>query len=325
MLFGWTVLLLAISNHGLIESTVNAEGAVLPAIDRQESGRFFQTNWITSTLLGDSVSNEPQEVPLSKFKKQAVQRVAVAGGTLVATRSNDLGNSFAETSITLGIPLGSMDNPLAITPGIRVDWFDAPGDLGVPTDVTDVGLEFFHQRRLNERWKFLAVVRPSLRSDFKAGGTPVRTFGLGLFLWDYLPDRLTVSLGSVYLGRPDLPPLPAAGLIWTPSKTRRIEFQFPRSRWLARIRKDGAVSETWINSTIGIGGNTWMVQNAANQSEEMSLRDIRWTFGIQKTLSGGGGWFAETGLAMDRRLEFLTTESAISLGNAVVFSAGWAY
>ena len=328
------LLLLSFTEHGLIESGDGYVAQSEKASDVQlfpspNSGatnpRWISTSWIASTILGDSVSNEPIEVPLPKFKPHALQRIAFAGGTMVATRSNDLSSSFAETSITLGMPLGSMDNPLAITPGVRVDWMDAPVSFGVPRDLYDIGLEFFYQRTLNDRWKFLGIVRPSIRSDFEAGRTPVRTFGLALFLWDYLPERLTLSMGSVYLGRSDLPPLPAAGLIWTPNSRRRLELQFPRSRWLARIAKVDGVSETWLNNTIGIGGNPWMVRNALNQSEEMSLRDIRWTVEVQKTRSGGGGWFAETGLAMDRRLEFLTTDDAVSLSNAAVFSAGWSY
>lgn len=326
MLFGFLTLLFAFTDPSLIESVPqNASIDTLPLSGAEQGPHWIQTNWITSTILGDSVGNEPLEEPLSKFKKQALQRAAIASGALLATRSNDLNSSFADASVTIGIPLGSMENPLAISPGFRIDWIDAPQSFGVPNELVDVGLELFHQRRINERWRFLGIVRPSYRSDFETTRTPVRIFGLGLFLWDTIPDRLTISLGSVYLGRPDLPPLPAAGLIWTPNNRRRLELQFPRTRWLARIARNGDQSETWINSTIGIGGNTWMIQNHLGQSEEMSLRDIRWTIGIQKTLAGGGGWFAETGLAMDRRLEFLTTESSRSLSNAVVFSAGWAY
>lgn len=327
--FGFLTLLLAFSDPIRSEGAAQIETLQFPNDSGQplsnSQPNWIQTNWITSTILGDSISNEPIEEPLLKFKKQALQRVAVSGGTLLATKSQDLNSSFAEASLTVGVPLGSLENILAISPGIRVDWLDAPSSFAVPEQVYDVGLEFFHQRRLNDRWRFLGIVRPSIRSDFETNTTPVRIFGLGLFLWETIPNRLTFSVGSVYLGRPDLPPLPAAGLIWTPNNRRRLELQFPRSRWLARVARNGSHSETWINTTIGIGGNTWMVQNAIGQPEEMSLRDIRWTIGIQKSLAGGGGWFAETGLAMDRRLEFLTTENARSLSSAVVFSAGWAY
>lgn len=327
------LLLLSLTEHGLIgsseghaaESQEPSEIQLLGSPNPNAIKPRWNNNWMRSAILGDSIGNEPIEEPLPKFKKQALQRIAFAGGALVATKSNDLSSSFAETSITLGIPLGSLDNPLAITPGIRVDWLDAPDSVYVPDSLYDIGLEFFHLRTLNERWKFLGMVRPSVRADFETDKPPIRTFGLALFLWDYLPERLTVSIGAVYLGRPDLPPLPAAGLIWTPNSRRRLELQFPRSRWLARIARVDGVSETWVNSTIGIGGNTWMVQNSLDQPEEMSLRDIRWTVGIQKTRSGGGGWFIETGLAMDRRLEFLTTNSVTALSKAAVFAAGWSY
>ena len=276
--------------------------------------------------LESSLSPVQDEVAVPRFKKQAIQKISFAGGWLGSTGPEDLSATHASAGITFGVPLGNMENILAVTPSFRVDWLNASTPIQVPNELFDVGLDLFHTRRISQRWKFLALVRPSLRSDFKTKENAVRVFGLGLFLWEYQPDVLTVSLGAVYLGRSDISVLPAVGLTWTPNKQSRFELQFPRSRIMQRLRKDGANSELWAYLNIGIGGNTWAVTLPGDQADEVALRDIRLTAGIEKIVAGGGGWFLETGLAMDRSIEYLSNRSTRrSLSNAIILAGGWSY
>ncbi len=268
-----------------------------------------------------------EEAELPKFKKQAIQKIAFSGGWLGATSRNDLSSTFASAGITIGLPLGrNMDNILAVTPSFRCDWIDASSAIEIPSELFDVGLDVFHTRKINDRLKLLALVRPSHRSDFKTTENAVRVFGLGLLIWDYKPEVLSVSFGAVYLGRSDITALPAVGLTWTPNKQNRFEFQFPRSRAWHRLQKNGAESELWSYASIGIGGNTWAVTRSGGVADEVALRDIRITAGIERILAGGGGWFVETGLALDRSLEYISTStSRVSLSNGVLLSAGWTY
>jgi Domain of unknown function (DUF6268) len=266
------------------------------------------------------------ETPVQKFKKHALQKVSFSGGWLGAVSRNDLSSTFASAGFTLGMPLGSMDNLLAVTPSFRTDWINASNAIEVPSELFDVSLDLFHTRRLNDRWKALAMVRPSHRSDFKTTDNAVKVFGLGLFIWDYIPERLSVNFGAVYLGRSDITALPAVGLTWTPNTRNRLELQFPRTRLFHRLKKDGSNSELWSYVTLGIGGNTWAVTRTNGNSDEVALRDLRLTTGLEKTIAGGGGWFIETGLAVDRSIEYLSNSgSNISLSNGIIFSAGWNY
>lgn len=290
----------------------------------------FQSNLdhapIASPAPTPSALDESNEIELPKFKKQALQKLSFSGGWLGATNNNDLSSSYASTGVTFGMPLGSMDNLLAVTPSFRCDWIDASSAIEVPSQLYDVSLDLFHTRKINDRWKMLAMVRPSHRSDFRTSTNAVRVFGLGVFIWDYVPEKLAVSMGAVYLGRSDITALPVLGLTWTPNKENRFEFQFPRTRALHRLRKNGAVSELWSYMTVGIGGNTWAVKRTSGASDEVSLRDIRITAGIERIVAGGGGFFLETGLALDRSIEYLSNEnSRVSLSNGVLFSAGWTY
>lgn len=282
----------------------------------------------SDALLGQEILvEEPTvlEVPLEKFKKQALQRAGLSTGWLGAANHHDLSATWLDASVRFGIPLGSMDSPLAITPGFRIDWLSAVPTIDVPDALYDTGVEFFHMRPWNERWKLLGMIRPAVRSDFSTSRDAFRMFALAAAIWQYIPDRLSITMGAVYLGRSDIPALPAVGLVWTPDTKQRLELQFPRTRYFRRLAKDGANSELWAQMTLGIGGNTWAVTRSNGSEDEIALRDLRLTTGLEKIVSGGGGWFLETGVAFDRSLEFLSDESTVSLGTGLIFSGGWAY
>lgn len=276
-----------------------------------------------SSTAGDS-STLPDE-PIRRFKKQAIQQVSVTGGGLVAVSAGDLHSSFLETSTGIGVPLGSFDNILSVTPSFRVDWLDASPTLDVPDELFEAGISLFYRKPLSDRWSLMAIARPSIRSDFTTSRRALRLFGLALINWEQTPEHLTLSFGTVYLGRADLPLLPAAGLTWTPEPSRRLELRFPESRFACRLAKDGARSETWSYLSAGIGGNTWAVTRRSGASDELSIRDVRLRLGIEKIVDGGGGWFFEAGYAFARRIEYERAATEVPLSDGLLFSGGWRY
>ena len=60
-------------------------------------------------------------------------------------------------------------------------------------------------------------------------------------------------------------------------------------------------------------------------TDELSLKDIRILFGLEKIVSGGGGWFFEAGFAFNRKIEYERDDADISLSDGVLLSGGWAY
>lgn len=296
----------------------------------------------------DRLFKESAEVPVLRFKKQAIQKVTVAGGWLVATESNDLSSSFLETSIGFGVPLGLIRRKLSgadersfdaepanaevgepeilgITPAFRVDFIDAAQGLDVPAELYETGVSFFYRRTISDRLSAMAIVRPSVRSDFTTADNAFRLFGLGLLTWECVPEELSLSFGAVYLDRADLPLLPAVGLTWMPRTTTRLELQFPQSRFAWRLAKDGGASETWSYLSAGIGGNTWAITRADGRTDELSLGDIRLLLGLDHIVDGGGGWFAECGYAFNRHIEYQSDNSRIDLSDGIVFQGGWRY
>jgi hypothetical protein len=289
----------------------------------------FENTTINGSAGCDLISvdaREPfQEIELSRFKRRALQSVAVSSGHLHDVGDNMLNSTFLDVSIGSGIPLGSFDNILGVTPRVRVDWLDATAVTDVPDELYQFELQFFYRRPISERLSGMLILSPSVRSDLTTSDNAFRVFALGLLNWECVPERLTVSGGFVYLGRADLPVLPALGLSWTPSRFTRLDLQFPRSKLSRRLAKNGGESELWSYLTAGLGGNTWAVTRANQTSDELSLRDLRLVAGIERLLNGGGGWFAEAGYANNRTVEYENDESSIDLDDAVLVSAGWRY
>jgi hypothetical protein len=265
------------------------------------------------------------EIPVSRFKKQAVQQIAFSAGWLEAISSNDLSSRFIETSVGLGVPLGNFENILGVTPSFRADFIDAAPALDVPAELFETGVNFFYRKPIHDRLSAMAIVRPSIRSDFTTSDNAFRIFGLGLLTWDHTPEVLSLSFGAVYLDRADLPLLPAVGLSWTPNPTTKLDLRFPESKVAWRLDKNGSQHETWSYLTAGIGGNTWGVTRASGQTDELSLRDIRVILGVDHVTDGGGGWFAEVGYAFNRRIEYEATATEVSLSDGVLLQAGWRY
>lgn len=265
---------------------------------------------------------EPQ---LRSFKRGAIQKVSLSGGWIQDVDGSGLSTRHYEVSLQTGIPLGSFDHILGVTPSFRTDFVEAARGVDVPSELYQAGVGFFYRQTLNDRWSGMAIVTPSVRSDFTTSDDAVRLFGLGLMTWAAIPDQLDLSFGAVYLGRADLPVLPAVGLRWTPSPRCRLDLRFPQSRLSYRLHKQGAQSETWAFTSVGIGGNTWAVTRGNGQTDELSLRDVRWLVGVERLLDGGGRLFCETGLALNRRLEYEQAEFEQEFANAVVLQAGWNY
>jgi hypothetical protein len=280
------------------------------------------------TPLAESVAgcdSQEMEAELARFKRQPLQSVAISSGWMEDLGSGLLSGGFTEVSIGSGIPLGSFDNFIGVTPRFRIDWIQADPTIDIPEELYDFGVQFFYRRPINERASWLAIVSPSIRSDLTTSDHAFRVFALLLYNWEWIPETLTLSGGAVVLGRADIPVLPAVGLTWTPDRWSKLELRFPVSRFSYRIAKEGSRSEKWIYVNAGLGGNTWAVTRRSDSTDELSLQDLRLTAGIEKIVDGGGGWFAETGFAFARRIEYERTNEEQDLSDAWLVNAGWRY
>ena len=75
----------------------------------------------------DELSILLQEEPLSRFKKQALQRLAVSSGYFT-DRENTSEHRWFATEIGTGIPLGNFENILATEISFRNDVLSLPAE-----------------------------------------------------------------------------------------------------------------------------------------------------------------------------------------------------
>ncbi len=265
------------------------------------------------------------EAELTRFKKKALQSVSISAGWMADSSGEGLSGSYLDASIGSGIPLGNFDNIVAVKPRFRVDWVNAEPTIEIPSELYQFELQFFYRRPIRDRLSAMAIFSPSVRSDLTTSDNAFRVFALGLLNWECVPERLTLSGGAVYLGRADLPVLPAIGLTWTPSRKAKLDLRFPSSRLSYRLAKDGRRSEKWAYLSAGLGGNTWAVTRDSSLTDELSLRDFRLLLGVEKLLDGGGGWFLESGYAFNRQLEYESEDTELKLGDGILLRGGWRY
>ncbi|MCA9140868.1 MAG: hypothetical protein KDB00_29055 [Planctomycetales bacterium] len=289
------------------------------------SADLLQVN--ASGSVDDAVTfcDEVPEPELTPYKNQFLQNVSLSGGYTGDVGGSGFSGSYVDVAISTGIPLGSMENILGIRPRVRVDWIDADPAIDVPGELYDFELLFFNRYTLTDRLSTTAVVSPSLRSDLTTSDHATRLFALGLLNWQWIPDRLTLSGGGVYLGRADIAFLPVVGMLWSPSRVTKLDLRFPTSKLSHRIAKDGGRSETWGFLSAGLGGNTWSITRSNAAPDEISLREYNMRLGIERIVDGGGGCFADVGYAFGRQLEYSSDESVVKLDDAILFRCGWSY
>ena len=310
--------------HGLLALSVDCAAATRPSVLLVDGRQQIPPAGTRRTPARVESVFAPEE-PVSRFKKQALQKIDFALGGLSST-DGDVDSAWFKISLTAGMPIrGDLDNLVGITPSFRVDWLSADSSFDLPDEVYTAGASLLWRRRFNERWAFFGNVQPAVRSDFTTSQNAFRTFALAIWTWQAVPEEFEISFGAVHLGRNDIGTLPALGVKWTPDSRTAVELGLPRSRIAKRIAKDGSRSELWTYLSGAIGGNTWAVTRSDGRTDELSLRDLRAMVGIERVVDGGGGWFVEGGYAFSRRLEFESEANERSLSDSFAIQGGWAW
>lgn len=270
------------------------------------------------------------EVPVDRFRRGFFQGGEILGGFLGDGGGEDLGidETTWEARLAFGVPLGSFDNIMVVQPFFRADHLNGPTQVDAPSTLYSTGATFFHRKQWNERISTIAILTPSVRSDFTTSDNAFRLFGLGLVNWQ-CRDELSIGLGAVYLDRADLGVLPAVGLTWTPNPWWKIDLIMPRPQINRRLWKDGGFAEGWAFAGASLGGNTWAVTReaglTAGESDELTLSGIRLFAGYEKFQTGNRGWKVETGYVFNRSLEYESDNIELDLADALFIEATWKF
>ncbi|WP_146601560.1 hypothetical protein [Novipirellula aureliae] len=301
----------------LIESSPQTDHGSEPSIVFQHNGPHGQGP--PQVILAD-------EIPVDRFRKSFYQGADLNGGYLGDTgnQAGGLNLTYQEARASFGIPLGSLDNILAISPYFRVDQLDGPETIDASETLYDTGVTLLNRKEWSDRFSHTLILTPSVRSDFRTSENAFRLFGLALWNWQKRPD-LSLSLGVVYLGRSDLPPLPAFGFSWTPTPRWRLDAILPRPRLSHRLWKDAGNAEGWAYVGGTLGGNTWAVRRDDGSDDELTISDLRFLFGYEEIRRGNRGVFAEAGYSFNRSIEYEVSEDEIDLSDGLFIQAGWKF
>lgn len=272
------------------------------------------------TASGSDLLPEP---PISRFRQQAFQGVQLASGVVGGGTGTDFLNiTHVQVTAGVGIPLGTPENVLLVSPGLRMDYLEKHATTDLPSELYEPSIRFFHQRPIDERLSAIFMVTPSLRTDFTTTDNAFRIFGMAMLTWSVVPNELKVSAGVVYLDRSDIPAIPGVGLTWTPTARWKLDLQFPQPKLSYRVARDGNTSESWIYLAGGFGGNTWAVTRQNGQTDELTISDLRLYAGYEQLICNNRGWFVEAGWAFDRSLEYQSAPLVQDFSDAVMVRAG---
>jgi len=213
---------------------------------------------------------------------------------------------------------------MLITPAFNVRYLDGPLSPDLPPRLYESYVDFLWLPRLSQRWTGIIGVAPSYYGDFEVGTADAfRWTGKGLARYDWVPDRVQLVFGLLYLNRDDIRVLPAGGVIWVPSDSRRYELVFPRPKLAHRIDV-GPGYEDWLYLGGEFGGNTFAIERLG-LADKITLRDYRILLGLERKLNGGAGYRLEIGYVMGRRIEFASGLPDAVAGNSALVRGGVTY
>jgi hypothetical protein len=241
--------------------------------------------------------------PISEFKDGFFQKVDFSTGWIDRSRPTAFGITEVDLFARFALPAPTTEWPLVLQPTFNVRFLDGPTAPDLPPQLYETFLEFLWLPRVHPRWLGIVSIAPSYYGDFEVEeGEAWRLTGKGLVRFDWVPDRLQVLFGVLYLNRQDVRLLPAGGLIWIPSETRRYELVFPRPKLAHRIRCEPGF-EDWLYLGSEFGGNSW-AYDVGSGPDIVTLRDYRLFFGLERKRDGGAGRRIEIGYVFSRKAEF---------------------
>jgi hypothetical protein len=251
-------------------------------------------------LVAGELYYEPQK--LSEHKSGFFQKLSLSAGWFGdGSDPEDLGGTELEAFVTVALPAPIKEWPLLITPAIHTTLLDGPTITDLPPRLYFAYVDFMWVPTIVHRWTLVAAVAPSVYGDFDAN--EFRLTGKALVLYDWVPDRLQVVAGVLYLNRENVQLLPAGGVIWRPAEWARLEILFPKPKLAVRYNV-GPGFEDWLFSTAEFGGNSWPIERASGLDDTVTYLDYRLLVGMERKLDGGAGWRLEAGYVFGRSIEF---------------------
>lgn len=259
--------------------------------------------------------------PLQRTKNQFFQlwetEAAWIGG------DDDLQYTEINTMLRVGVPLNAArDSILAFQPGLRTFSLNGPSIVDVPEQLYDAQLSIMWRKTFSERWQTNVWLQPKIRSDFETSEDNFFFSGGAFAKYTWIPQKLDVYFGALFLDRDDISFLPGFGLIWSPTPDWRYELLLPRPKIAKRIARCGDCQETWAYLSGQLGGGSFAVTRDTGEADKVTLRDLRLFLGMETVRPGGGGKFVEVGYVFNRGIEYKNNEEEYEFGDALMLRGG---
>ncbi|NLX55446.1 MAG: hypothetical protein GXY58_10065 [Planctomycetaceae bacterium] len=275
--------------------------------------------WMTAELasLGTTLGSAPPFDPLdpgdeltmetgriASHRNGFFQKLSLSGAWLDRGGDEDFGMVEARSFVTVALPLPTRDFPLLITSGFDATPLDGPRTPHLPPRLYDAYLDLMWLPKITDRWMGILAVTPGVYSDFdNLQGDAYRTKGKALVRCDWVPGRVQVLAGVLYLSRFTFNWLPAGGVIWDPHDDVHLEIVFPRPLFAYRFTAS-ALHEDWVYVAGEFGGDTYSVRNGMDSWDMIEIVDWRVYAGIERKKPGGGSVRCEVGYVFSRNIEF---------------------
>jgi hypothetical protein len=274
-----------------------------------------------------SVAGAIRRRPLRTYRDGIYQKLTLSASVIPAmgSESDDFGLADFYAGLTLAVPWPSREAPLFFTPNYGQLSIDRGPTTDLPATLHYSTLDVSWFKRWNERYQSVISVSPGVFGDLRQGSPdPIRIQGMALVMCDWIPRRLMIGTGILYLDRDDIPMLPVIGFTYTPRDDWKLEVNVRRNR-LARLMRVTPTSEDWGYLTFDWMGNTYAVVRTDGRPDYATLQDFRFMAGWEQKRDGGAGHRLEAGVAFGREVDFrdyggdFTAEPSIVIQGVVIF------
>lgn len=275
---------------------------ILPGTSNlSESELFLPEEGLEEIVIEDNPFGLPGG-KLASYRNGFFQKLALSASWFGNSNDpDDLGGTEIEGYLTVALPFPIVEWPLLITPGINTTFIDGPTVTDLPSRLYHTYVDFMWLPKIVNHWTLLLSVAPTVYGDFDAN--EFRLTGKALAIYDFIPERVQLIAGVLYLNRENIMLLPAGGVIWMPADWTRLELIFPKPKIAVRINQ-GQGYEDWIYTTAEFGGNTWPIIRDNGTRDEVTYTDYRILSGFERKLNGGTGYRLEAGYVFGRSIRF---------------------
>lgn len=262
---------------------------------------------------------------VTDFKNGFFQKLSVSDTWLDRAHRDDFGLHEIDTFVMVAVPAPSREWPLLISPTFNMRLVDGPVTPDLPAQLYEAYLDLLWVPQFTPRLMGIVGVAPSYYGDFQVDSEEAfRLTGKGLVRFDWIPSRVQILAGVLYLNRNDIKLLPAGGIVWTPSDARRYELIFPKPKLAHRIIV-GPDFEDWLYLSAEFGGNTYAIERVTGANDFVTLRDIRTYVGLERKLNGGAGYRIEIGYVFARRAEYESGTPDVEPDDTAMLRGGFTF